>query len=301
MFYSAPDGLVDEPDDHLGTTLAALLALTAAAAYGAGDFLGGVASRRAPATAVVLWSHLIGLVALVALAPLVGGEPTTTALAYGAGAGIVGGGGVALFYQAMSMGSMSVVAPITALFSAVVPVLAGVGTGERPQLGAVVGIAVALVAITLVSREPSGTGTGVRRDRHQVRALLLALAAGFGFGLFFVLLNAAGDDVGIWPLVGARTASVTLFAVLATVGLTSGVPPRGAARAAIGAGLLDVTANVCYVVALTHGLMSVVAVLTSLYPAGTVLLARYVLGERMTPVQQVGLSFAGVAAVLIAV
>lgn len=279
--------------------MAALLALTAAAAYGAGDFLGGVASRRAPATAVVLWSHVVGLMALLVMAPLLGGDPTPKALGFGAAAGVVGGLGVALLYRAMSMGSMSVVAPVAALLSAVVPVMAGVVRGERPEIAALLGIAIALLAITLVSRQDSPTG--VKRDRHEARAVLLALAAGLGFGLFFVLVAGAGSDVGIWPLVGARTASVTLFGILATTGITAGSPPRDAAGAALGAGLLDVTANVLFVVALSHGMMSVVAVLTSLYPAGTVLLARYVLGERMSPVQQVGLSCAGFAAVLIAV
>jgi drug/metabolite transporter (DMT)-like permease len=278
--------------------MAALLALTAAAAYGAGDFLGGVASRRAPATAVVLWSHLVGLAALLVAAPLVGGELTTTALAYGSAAGIVGGLGVALFYKAMSMGSISVVAPITGLFSAIIPVFAGVAQGERPQAATLAGIAVALLAITLVSRE--APASGVRRDRHEARAVLFALAAGFGFGLFFVLIGTAGSDVGIWPLVGARFTSVAMFSGLSVAGMTRTAHIRVAGGAAIGAGLLDVAANVSYVMALSHGLLSVVAVLTSLYPAGTVLLARYVLGERMSTVQQVGLGSAALAAVLIA-
>lgn len=277
--------------------MASLLALSAAFAYGAGDFLGGVASRRAPTTAVVLWSHVMGLLLLLVTAPLLGGDLTAQGLAIGAGAGIVGALGVTLFYQGLSIGSMSVVAPIAGLLSAALPVAVGFGGGERPTIAAVAGIAIALVAITLVSRE---SDNGSARDRHRVQAMGLAIGAGLAFGLFFTLLNTAGDGVGIWPLVGARVASVTLFGVLGLAKVTQAAPPRAAAGAAVGAGLLDAAANVFYVLALSHGLLSVVSVLTALYPAGTVLLARYGLGEEMSGIQRTGLAFAGVSAVLIA-
>ena len=278
--------------------MASIFALTAALAYGAGDFLGGVASRRAPTTAVVLWSHVVGLVMLLVAAPVLGGEATPQGLAIGAAAGIVGAVGVALFYQGLSIGSMSVVAPIAGLLSAAVPVAAGVAGGERPGVAALGGIALALVAITLVSRDgsahdgPSG---------NRVHALTLAAGAGIAFGLFFTMINTAGDSAGIWPLVGARTASVALFTLLGIAKVTQAAPPREAAGAAIGAGLLDAAANVFYVLALSQGLLSVVSVLTALYPAGTVLLARYGLGEHMSGVQRTGLAVAGAAAVLIAV
>lgn len=278
--------------------MAALLALSAAAAYGAGDFLGGVASRRAPATAVVFWSHVVGLVLMLAAAPLVGGDVTGRALAVGAGAGLIGAAGVTLFYRALAVGTMSVVAPVAGLLSAAVPVVAGVGTGERPSTAALVGIVLALMAITLVSRE---SGPTAATAGPGTRGLGLALAAGLGFGLFFVLLSEAGDGTGIWPLVGARGASVSLFALLGVAGLTAVAPPRAAAAAAVGAGALDAAANAFYVLALSEGLLSIVAVLTALYPAGTVVLARYVLCERMSRTQQAGLAFAGVAAGLIAI
>lgn len=298
--------------------MASLLALSAAMAYGAGDFLGGVAARRAPTTAVVLWSHVVGLLLMLVAAPVVGGDLTLRGFAVGAGAGLVGALGVTLFYQGLSIGSMSVVAPIAGLLSAAVPVTAGFAIGERPGAAALGGIALALVAITLVSREAAegdegldevdegddrgeATGTTARRRERRLVALGLAAGAGIAFGLFFAALNGAGDGTGIWPLVGARTASVTLFTVLGLARITQAAPPRAAAGAAIGAGLLDAAANVFYVLALTHGLLSVVSVLTALYPAGTVVLARYGLGERMTSVQRTGLAVAGVSAVLIAV
>jgi drug/metabolite transporter (DMT)-like permease len=277
--------------------MAALLALTAAAAYGVGDFLGGMAARREPSSAVVLWSHVIGLVMLLAVAPALGGEPTPRALAVGAVAGLFGGAGVALFYRGLSLGSMSVVAPIGALLSAAVPVIAGLGSGERPSAAAVAGIGLALVAVTMVSRERPESQGG---RALQLQPLLLAIGAGVAFGLFFVTVDRAGSDAGIWPLVGARVASVSLFAALGAARVTAAGPPRAALGAALGCGLLDAAANMLYVLALSHGLLSVVSVLTALYPAGTVLLARYVLGERLTGVQRTGLAVAGLAAVLIA-
>lgn len=277
--------------------MAALLALSAAVAYGVGDFLGGVAARRRPATVVVLWSHVVGLVLLLALAPLVGGSASARALTVGAAAGLLGGIGVALFYRGLSVGTMSVVAPVAALLSAAVPVVAGLAAGERPAPAALAGIAIALAAIVAVSREPAGAG----HPHLRWQPLALAVGAGLAFGLFFVAIAHAGPGAGLWPLVAARVASVTLFAALGAVRLTSRPsPPSEALGPIVGCGVLDAGANVCFLLALDHGLMSVVAVLTALYPAGTVLLARYVLGERLGPVQRAGLGLAAVAAVLIA-
>lgn len=281
--------------------MAALLALSAAAAYGVSDFLGGLAARREPATAVVLWSHVVGLVMMLVAAPLLGGDVTSHGLGVGAVAGLIGGIGVAVFYRALTLGSMSVVAPITALLSAGVPVVVGIGGGDRPKVAALAGIAVALVAIALVSREQPARHSDVPRGRsHRLQVLALALASGLAFGLFFVALDQAADGAGIWPLVGARVASVTLFVSLGVAGLAAASPPRTALTAAVSAGALDATANALYLVALSHGLLSIVAVLTALYPAGTVVLARWVLGERMSGVQHLGLAFAATAALLIA-
>jgi drug/metabolite transporter (DMT)-like permease len=276
--------------------MAALLALSAAMAYGVGDFFGGMAARRESPTVVVLWSHIVGLALLLAAAPLVAGEPTPRVLAIGAASGLLGGVGVALFYRGLAVGRMSVVAPIAALMSAAVPVVAGLLAGERPTPAALAGIALALCAIALVSRDTSGE---TARPVHW-QALALAVGAGLAFGLFFVVVGSAGEGAGIWPLVGARAASISLFAGLGAARITAAAPPRGAIGAIVACGILDASANVFYLLALDHGLMSVVAVLTALYPAGTVLLARYVLGEQLSPIQRAGLGVAGLAAVLIA-
>ena len=207
--------------------MAALFALSAAVAYGVGDFLGGVAARRVPPTAVVLWSHIVGLMLLVTLAPLAGGDLTTRALAVGAVAGVLGGAGVALFYRGLAVGTMSVIAPIAALLSATVPVVVGVGSGERPSGAVLAGIVLALGAVVLISRE----APHVPRSTHRWLALGLAVAAGLAFGLFFVAIDraGAGSSVGIWPLVGARVASVSLFAGLGAAKVTSAALPRAAA------------------------------------------------------------------------
>jgi drug/metabolite transporter (DMT)-like permease len=287
--------------------MAALLALSAALAYGAGDFLGGVATRRAPATAVVLWSHMVGLLLLAAAAPLVGGAITGRGFVVGSISGIAGAVGVAGFYRALSLGKMGMVAPITGLLSAAVPVVAGLVRGEHPPTTAFAGIALALVAITLVSRESpadpieaTGVAGAAARPQRTAEALALAIGAGLAFGLFFVIISGAGHGTGIWPLVAARITSVGLLGALALAGVTAARPHRSALTAVVGCGLLDSAANVFYVLAVTHGLLSIVAVLTALYPAGTVVLARYLLGERMSALQRAGLAFAGCAALLIA-
>jgi drug/metabolite transporter (DMT)-like permease len=254
--------------------VAALLALCSAATYGIGDFCGGLAARRTAAASVLLWSHVVGLVLLGAAALLVAGEPTGGDLVIGAAGGLCGAAGVGLLYKGLSLAQMSAIAPITALLAAGVPVLAGYGEGERPGGGAVVGIVLALVAIVLVSAE----------------------------GGVFVALSHTGDDAGLWPLVAARTASVTTVGVAALVGLVPRRPPTGRTLAfTASAGSLDALANLLYLLAVRQGLLTVVSVLTALYPVSTVALARVVLRERFHFAQRVGMAIAIPATVLMTV
>lgn len=276
--------------------MAVLLALCSAATYGVGDFLGGMAAKRAAATAVLVWSHLVGLSLILATATVVTGTATTRDVALGALGGLGGALGVGLLYQALSIGPMSAVAPVTALLAAAVPVVAGYVQGERPGAAALLGMAGALAAIVLVSAE----GGGSMRP-SDMRGVVLALGAGLGFGLFFVALSYTGDDSGLWPLVGARAASVTLVGALAVLGRVDAVVPAGSPRLfTAGAGALDAAANVLYLLAIREGLLSVVSVLSSLYPASTVLLAWVILRERFAPMQRVGLVLAIPAAALMA-
>ncbi len=277
--------------------MAVLLALASAATYGAADFLGGLSSRRAPAVAVTLVSQAAGLVVLLCAVAVLGGSPTRADLAWGAASGLAGGVGLLLLYRGLAGGTMSVVAPITAVCAAAVPVGAGLAMGERPSALALTGVVVALLAIVLVSREEAPAGAPRGPGTAAVRTALLA---GVAFGLFFVLLERTGDEAGLWPLVTARGGSIAL---LAAIGQVAGEPlrvPRAALGGVLAAGILDMTANVLYLLAVREGLLSLVAVLSSLYPASTVLLATVVLRERLHPVQRTGLAAAAAAVALIA-
>ena len=278
--------------------MAIVLALSAAFVYGSADFVGGLASRRAAALSVALGAQVAGLLLLLGVMPFLG--PATVAprdILFGAVAGLFGGLGVVVVFSTLAKGPMSVVAPTTALAAAVVPILAGVVQGERPGPTTVLGMLVSLVAVVLITRERSGPGVA----RAGLRVLLPALGGGAIFGLFFVFLHQTGDGAGLWPLLGARLVSVPVLALLVShrrVALGWSAP--GVARAVLVSGVLDMAANVLYLLALRHGMLAVVAALTGLYPASTVVLAQARLDERMEKVQVLGLGVAACAAVLVA-
>lgn len=278
--------------------MAVLLALLAAGVYGTADFCGGLAARRTPVVAVVLVSQALGcLLALGAAAIWSSGDLSSAAFGWGAGAGAATGVAVLLFYWGLAHGSMSQVAPVAAVCSATIPVVVSVVVGEVPGALALLGIVVALPAIALVSRERT-EGDLDRRDR---RPILAGLGAGIGFGVYFVLFDQAGTEAGMWPVAGARLAS-TVVALVVVIGarrlhqVREGFTPLVAAT-----GAFDFGAIALYLAATGTGLLAVVAVLTSLYPASTVLLARVVLHERLHRDQLVGIGLAVVAVVLIAV
>jgi drug/metabolite transporter (DMT)-like permease len=190
---------------------------------------------------------------------------------------------------------MSVVAPTTAVTSAALPVLYGLAAGERPQPVALVGVVLALGSVLLVSQGGSAGKSG------SMGSVLTALAAGAGFGGFFIMLALAPDEGGLWPLVGARLSSVALVVLLAVATRRTLKPGGGSLHIIIAAGVLDMLANVLYLLAKQEGLLSLVAVLVSLYPASTLLLARQVLGERLHAIQVAGVACALGAVALIAV
>jgi drug/metabolite transporter (DMT)-like permease len=227
----------------------------------------------------------------------VAGAFRSTDLAWGAGAGLGVAVGVSLLYHGLAVGVMSVVAPVTAVGSACIPVLFGLVTGERPSAAALVGVVLALAAVTLLAVFP-GEEDDARPGARRA-GVVMGLVSGCGFGAYFVLLDHAADGAGLWPLVGSRGTSV---AVLGTVVLLARQPlvPAGVGRDVGLIGVLDVVANVAFLLATRRGLLSLVALLASLYPAGTVLLARVVLRERLSPAQVAGLAGAGGAIVLIA-
>lgn len=280
--------------------MAVLLAFGSAAVYGLGDFLGGLASRRHAVIPVIVVGHAIGLLTGLAFALAIGGDPTAGDLLWGAGSGVAGGAGIGCFYWALAHGAMSVVAPLTAVTNAVIPVGFGLITGERPGVLAYPGVLLAMVAIAMVSNEGDGDVAGQPRATPPA-AIGAAVAGGVGFAVFFLLLSRAGDEAGLWPLVTVRMTSFALFFIVA-LGLRASLrPPDDARRATVGSGLTDQIANVLFLLASRQGLIIIVAAITTLYPAGTVLLAQRFLHERLRQVQKAGLALAAVAVVLIAV
>jgi drug/metabolite transporter (DMT)-like permease len=287
--------------------LGVLLALGSSMVWGLSDFVGGLQSRRHPLLAVLLWAQVTATV-LAGSYVLLAGDPVPggTGLAWAIAGGALGTAGLAAFYRGLAIGSMSIVAPVAAT-GAAVPVLFGVIGGERPGAVQVAGILVAMVGVVLASREAGaerGDGEGPARDgidRAVSRAALgLALIAAVGFGGFFVALQRATEAGGVgWSLLIVRSVQVVLLlAAAAVVRPKLSMGPRAMAPI-IGVGVGDLTANAMFAVATTMGLLSVVAVLGSLYPAMTVVLARTVLDERVSGVQMAGVGavLAGIVAI----
>ena len=275
--------------------MALVLALLTALAYGVGDFSGGLAARRASPLTVTATAHLIGLCGLVVVAAIVGADAVRPSdLVWGAGAGIFGCIGVVLLYRGLASGVMAIVSPVSAVIAAAVPVIWGLARGERPGPAATAGIAVALVAVWLVSQNgPMG-----RPDRSS---LLVAVGSGLGFGGFFIFISHIGESSGLWPLAVGRLTSVALAVGLALSRAVPVLTPRSVMGLAVAAGVLDVTANVTFLLATQEGLLSIVAVIAALYPVATVVLAIVVTHERLSATQGFGLVLAGGALVLIAV
>ncbi|MFV0316212.1 MAG: EamA family transporter [Microthrixaceae bacterium] len=289
--------------------MAVVLALCSSALFGVADFLGGSSARRIPSTISSASAQAAGLVVLLAGVAITGGVLVGSDVALGALAGAVGAVAVWLFYRGLALGSMSVVAPLSAVTSAIVPILVGVGLGESPDPIAWVGVAMALPAVVLISRE----GTSAPDIAHSeplverstpgsARAGAVAgLLAGAGFGTFISLITRTSSTSGLWPLVSARaTATVAMAVVLAATGMLSRIRPGRGLQLALAAGALDATSNVLVLEAGRRGLLVVVGVIGSLYPATTVILARVVLGERLQRHQVLGLGLAVVAVVLVA-
>jgi drug/metabolite transporter (DMT)-like permease len=276
--------------------MAVVLAVSSAVVYGASDFLGGLASRKATVFGVVALSQLAGLVALLALLPWLGGPVNRADLGWGAAAGLVGATGLLVFFRALSRGVMSVIAPVTAVTAAAVPVLAGLLGGNRIGAVAGAGILLALVAVVLVSAEG---GLGQLRAARPAN-LGAPLIAGTAFGCFFVLLDRTSADAGLTPLVAARIASFLLVIVVALVGRRSLRVGRGALPFVLASGVGDMTANALFLLATQQeGQLAITGVLASLYPVSTVVLAQSLLRERLVRAQFAGLAAAVGAVVLI--
>jgi drug/metabolite transporter (DMT)-like permease len=279
-----------------------ILSLLSAVAYGAADFTGGFASRRAPMFSVVTISQLAGLSSLLPVLPLLGpASPHAADVAWGAASGLAGGFGVGLLYRALAIGTMGVVAPTTSVCAVVIPVLASLLRGERLPVLVGGGIVLAVVAIVLLGQESAHPDHPAPRPPQYglPSGMWHALASGVAIGFFFLLLANASAEAGLWPLVAARSAGVPIFAAIVVATGNSFRLPRGLTWLVIGGGVLDMLANVLYLLATRYGSLAVAVTLCSLYPASTVLLARVVLRERLSRLQLVGMVGALVAVVLI--
>ncbi len=273
--------------------LAVALALGASLSWGLGDFVGGLKSRSLHVLTVLVLSQAAGLAAASTWVVASGdGFPGWSATAWAAAAGASGCVGIGTLYRGMAIGAMGIVAPISAV-AAVIPFTVGITSGERPSVLQVVGILLALAGVGVASREPSHQGGG------RANGIGLALAAALAFGLYFVFADRAADASIPFAIATARGTSLLLAFAAALVVGASLRPGRASLPALAAVGLCDTGANVLFSLATTRGFLSVVSVLSALYPVATVVLAAVVLHERVAAVQRFGVAVALVGAALI--
>jgi drug/metabolite transporter (DMT)-like permease len=273
---------------------AVVFGIAAALLWGSGDFSGGIATKRTSVFTVLIISQLVGLVLMIGLVLLTGeSAPTGNSLLWAGAAGISGGIGVAALYQALAMGQMGIAAPLAAVFTAAIPVLVGILTEGLPGVAQFAGFGLALVSIwILVSSE---------KTESNRRGLGLALLAGVGFGMLLVGLDRAGESAAVyWPLMVARISSLIFMTIVATLRRNQWQVDRKLLPIIATAGFFDVMGNAAYVAATQAGRLDVAAVLASLYPAATVILAGIFLKERLSRSQMVAISMVLFSIVLIA-
>lgn len=270
-----------------------ILSLLAAAFYGSADFCGGLATKRSTMFAVTVLSQAVGLALVLIWLALFPTHATAADYGWGALAGLCGGAGIALLYHALSIGKMGVVSPITAVLAAALPLAVSLARGEHLLPLQIFGVAIALVAIVLISI--SFEDGGIREI--STAGVKEAIASGLVIGGFYLFVSYANRAAGLSSLVAARAVSIALLAAIALAVRSTLKPAPGTKRLIFATGAMDMTANALYVLATFNGLLSVAVVLTSLYPASTVFLARFVLNERLGASQKfgVGLALAGVA------
>lgn len=274
---------------------AILLALCSSVAFGLTDFLGGIAARRAHIFMLGTITQPFGLIVLLVVAPLVGGTVTSEVWFWGAVSGVGGAFAYVLLFRALAMGPMSVASPVSALVAVVLPVAAGVVFGERLPLLGWIGIAMGMLAVLMVSQVHEDAPHPV-----SVQLLLLSFGAGVFISIFLVALERAPDDSGLWPLVVVRIITSILLIAAATGSRVIMRPGRDVAVLAIVSTLLDVAATAMFMYATREGLLTVVAVITALYPAATVIMARLVLKEHLQALQRWGLALAAVSVAVLA-
>ena len=309
--------------------LAVLLALAAAAGYGGSDYAAGLAARRASVVRVTVLAEVTSAALLLCVVPFISSQaPSLASVLWGIAAGASGVAGAMALYLGFRHAAFSVASSVSAVGSAAFSVLAGVVLGEQPGALSLAGIALALPAIVAVSApasrqapevalprqhgqgpvteerglEPPGGSRGVAppgQQRHAV-GVGLGLAAGAGFGMFFIGLNEAGSVTDLWPIVISQVAAMVTVTCVAASTRDLRLPPRGARRLSVMTGAIGATGTTMFFLSTHHGLLAVTAVITALYPAMTILLARVLSGERLTALRIIGLSLAAASVALIA-
>jgi drug/metabolite transporter (DMT)-like permease len=309
--------------------LAVLLALAAAAGYGGSDYAAGLAARRASVVRVTVLVEVTSAVLLLCVVPFISSQaPSLASVLWGIAAGASGVAGAMALYLGFRHAAFSVASSVSAVGSAAFSVLAGVVLGEKPGALSLAGIALALPAIVAVSAPasrqppevalprqhgqvpvtkeqglaPPGGSRGVAppgQHRHAV-GVGLGLAAGAGFGMFFIGLNEAGSVTDLWPIVISQVAAMVTVTCVAASTRDLHLPPRGARRLSVMTGAIGATGTTMFFLSTHHGLLAVTAVITALYPAMTILLARVLSGERLTALRIIGLSLAAASVALIA-
>lgn len=270
--------------------------LAAALSWGIGDFSGGAATKRTSVYTVTILSQFIGGLGMFSLA-LMSGEsfPGTADLLYGAAAGLTGAAGIILFYQSLATGRMGVVAPITALTTAIAPIIVSLFLMGLPSPIQIAGFALALLAVWFVSAAGNGA-------KIKPRDLLSPVLAGLGFGLFFIIIDRVSPDALYWPLVSARVASVAVLTAGVLITRRKGLGIKwDQLPIIILVGIMDVSGNVFFLLATKAGRLDIAAVLASLYPAATVMMARIILHEDINKRQWIGIAAAIGAVVLLAI
>lgn len=271
-----------------------LLAIISAISYGSADFVGGYATKKTPVFSVLVFSQLAGTaVIIIAILFMPSESVRLQDMLWGAVAGLAGAFGISALYFGLATTTMAVVSPVAAVFGGIFPVLVGLAIGERPAWTAWLGMALAFPAIGLLTAGGQAEGNRIKTKR----ALLFGIAAGAGFGLFFITLSRTGGGSGLWPLLAARGASVSTVALIALI-TRRGLPvKRESLPPILASGILDMAANVTYLLAVRGSLLIITTIIVSLYPAPTVLLARAVLKERLNLLKVAGIvcAVAGVA------
>jgi drug/metabolite transporter (DMT)-like permease len=279
---------------------AILFALASSLGYGCADFAGGLASRGAHVLRVAAIGAPAGLAVQLVLLPVAGGHWSAAALGWGAASGLASAVSIILLNQSLALGPMSVLSPVTAVVSALLPVAAGIIGGERLPPAGIAGIVLALAAVTAIS-----AGGGEHATRPSRGALAMAVGAGLAIAAQLICLHQSPADSGTTPVLAGRVVSaailLTAFALHRPAHAPAGAPGRGSTALALAGGTIDTLSNVAFLLAARHGSLAVVAVIAALYPGGTVLLARVTLGERVARSQLAGLAGAAAAVALLAV